>query len=186
MIKSLAILIFVLVVSNLLYFMFRGGVNENLFVDPEKKVYRLNKIYRWIPVIVMAVGYLLMIIAILFDEKADISFSAEALREDAMGWIFIHVAFVLGWLYLYFLKVYFQDGFLVRSTVLGERRVPLSRVYEIVRWRSPGNPIAGITRVYARVNGRKKKIPIESMIDGYEDLIRIVEDKAPKAKYIEK
>lgn len=186
MLEKIIILAIVFVVSSTMIYFVRNAKPKEDQVDPLNRIYRLHFVFRWLPVAALAIIGSILVYDITFDVGASEDFKNGLYSKEVFEWIGIFMAIVIVWFYLGHLKVYFDGNNLVRKTMFGTKKIPIDRIYKIVEHPSSGNPIAAMTKVYARTGGKRRRIKVEALIDGYDTLIAEISYRAPQAKYIEK
>jgi len=90
-----------------------------------------------------------------------------------LGWVF--------WFFLYHVKVYLTEEFILKITPIWKTKIPYGQVKKIVVYRSQANPGAAMTKVYG-----ENKITLEALLIGYEDLVNELRFRCDNAKLVEK
>lgn len=101
--------------------------------------------------------------------------------KDIVGLSSIAVVGLLSWCFFDRSKICMTEWAIVKATPFWTTEIPYNDVIKVVIHRSKANPGAAMTRVYG-----KKKITLEAMLVGYEELVDELRFRCKNAQIIEK
>lgn len=145
-------------------------------------VFQYPMYIRWLP---LAVLVFLDVLVVWVSWYRYGNFLEEAMKGK-WEWLGIHLAAVLGWLYLYFRKVIMTDEAIILRSAFGRTEIPFSHINKIVVHKSEGNPGAANTKLYTPKALGNKKIALDVLMQGYDQCVADVMVNAKNAEYIEK